>query len=155
MFSREELRGISRGKDAKDVDWEKVAGTIEDIEEEEEDVKPLPIKISVAEVLNKARKPNKRINSKNRAALDDKNSKFFIFNLCYTSGLYHKIFELKLWSQQDTLDFCTISSDGSSAGSWNDFGPRPCLYCAMPCGFLSYDWLNMYWDKKEAVIKIK
>jgi chitinase len=27
---REELRGVSRGKDAKDVDWEKVAATIED-----------------------------------------------------------------------------------------------------------------------------
>ena len=27
---REELLGISRGKDAKDVDWEKVAATFED-----------------------------------------------------------------------------------------------------------------------------
>ena len=28
---REELRGVSRGKDAKDVDWEKVAATFDDL----------------------------------------------------------------------------------------------------------------------------
>jgi len=28
---REELRGVSRGKDAKDVDWEKVAASFDDI----------------------------------------------------------------------------------------------------------------------------
>lgn len=28
---REELRGVSRGKDAKDIDWEKVAASFEDL----------------------------------------------------------------------------------------------------------------------------
>jgi hypothetical protein len=28
---REELRGVSRGKDAKDVDWEKVAASFDDL----------------------------------------------------------------------------------------------------------------------------
>ncbi|KAF7286452.1 chitinase 7 [Rhynchophorus ferrugineus] len=58
---REELRGISRGKDAKDVDWAVVAGPTEDEDddEEEEEVveKPKPVKISVSEVLKRARKP--------------------------------------------------------------------------------------------------
>ncbi|XP_044731929.1 chitotriosidase-1 [Chrysoperla carnea] len=54
---REELRGISRGKNAKDVDWQEVAGAIE-IEVTE---KPQPIKISVSEVLNRVRKPTKHI----------------------------------------------------------------------------------------------
>lgn len=54
---REELRGVSRGKDAKDIDWSKVAATFDDIEEEEE--KPEPISIPVSEVLNKVKKPGK------------------------------------------------------------------------------------------------
>lgn len=29
---REELRGVSRGKDAKDVDWSQVAATFDDVE---------------------------------------------------------------------------------------------------------------------------
>ncbi|XP_017139015.1 probable chitinase 10 [Drosophila miranda] len=49
---REELLGISRGKEAKDVNWTAIAATFEDIEE-----KPEPIKISVDEVLKKVRKP--------------------------------------------------------------------------------------------------
>lgn len=28
---REELRGVSRGKDAKDIDWEKVAASFDDL----------------------------------------------------------------------------------------------------------------------------
>lgn len=71
FFNREELRGISRGKDAKDVDWEKVAQSI--VVEVTE--KPKPIKISVAEVLSKARvKPQKRIMIKSGSAYEDKNS---------------------------------------------------------------------------------
>lgn len=72
--NREELRGISRGKDAKDVDWQKIAGPSESDEEEEEEIeKPAPIKIDVAEVLKRARKPagkksitTKRVNKKGR-----------------------------------------------------------------------------------------
>lgn len=30
--NREELRGVSRGKNAKDVDWSEVAATFDDIE---------------------------------------------------------------------------------------------------------------------------
>lgn len=33
VFNREELRGVPRAKDAKDVDWSKVAATIDDLEE--------------------------------------------------------------------------------------------------------------------------
>lgn len=69
---REELLGISRGKEAKDVNWTAVAATFEDIEEvclpamTVQTVsnpsrcflqKPDPIKISVDEILNKVRKP--------------------------------------------------------------------------------------------------
>lgn len=51
------MRGVSRGKDAKDVDWQKIAGPTESEEEEEEVEKPAPIKIDVSEVLKRARKP--------------------------------------------------------------------------------------------------
>lgn len=62
---REELRGISRGKDTKDIDWAKVAGGIEDEEEEEEVVEKLaPIKISPSEVLKRIRKPGKKSSGK-------------------------------------------------------------------------------------------
>lgn len=59
---REELRGISRGKDVKDIDWQAIAGADEEEEEEEEDVveKPKPMKIAVSEVLKRARKPGKK-----------------------------------------------------------------------------------------------
>ncbi|KAK3917613.1 putative chitinase 10, partial [Frankliniella fusca] len=53
---REELRGVSRGPNAKDVDWSKVANTI--VEE-----KPLPsaVSIPVSEVIAKVRKPTKQV----------------------------------------------------------------------------------------------
>lgn len=72
MYFREELRGISRGKDAKDVDWSEVAGSVV-IEETE---KPEPIKISLSDVLQRVKKPHKTKHIiKSNAALD-KNSKF-------------------------------------------------------------------------------
>jgi chitinase len=49
---REELRGISRGSNSKDVDWSAVASTITEVAVK----KPEPYKISVSEVLNKAKK---------------------------------------------------------------------------------------------------
>lgn len=49
-----------------------MAGTIEEVEEEE---KPAPIKISVDEVLNRVRKPQKKLVIKPPAALADANSK--------------------------------------------------------------------------------
>ncbi|XP_070501617.1 probable chitinase 10 [Chironomus tepperi] len=52
---REELRGVSRGKDAKDIDWETVAASFDDLPE-----KPEPIKIDVAELLAKVQKPEKK-----------------------------------------------------------------------------------------------
>lgn len=58
---REELLGISRGKDAKDVDWSKVAATFDDDDDIESLEKPEPIKISVEELLTKVRKPSKKI----------------------------------------------------------------------------------------------
>lgn len=73
VASREELRGISRGKDAKDVDWTKVAATIEEVEEEE---KPAPIKISVDEVLNRVRKPQKKLVIKAAPSVAEKNGMF-------------------------------------------------------------------------------
>lgn len=56
---REELRGVSRGKDAKDVDWEKVAASFDDIPE-----KPEPVKIDVSELLSKVSKTEKKVNKK-------------------------------------------------------------------------------------------
>ena len=49
---REELRGVSRGSNAKDVDWSAVASTITEVAIK----KPEPYKISVSEVLSKAKK---------------------------------------------------------------------------------------------------
>jgi chitinase len=49
--SREELRGLPRANNAKDVDWSKVANTIS----LETTTKPPPIKISVSEVLKRVR----------------------------------------------------------------------------------------------------
>lgn len=63
-FHREELRGISRGKDAKDIDWQAIAGPTEtdDEDDEDEDVieKPKPYKISLSEVLKPVGKPMKK-----------------------------------------------------------------------------------------------
>lgn len=64
---REELRGISRGKDAKDVDWTKVAATLEEVEEEIE--KPAPIKISATELINKV-KPKLAVKQPASLAID-------------------------------------------------------------------------------------
>ncbi|GLG95341.1 Probable chitinase 10 [Gryllus bimaculatus] len=49
---REELLGVSRGKDAQDIDWSKVANTIR----LDTVTKPSPIKISVSEVLATAKR---------------------------------------------------------------------------------------------------
>lgn len=78
------MRGISRGKDAKDVDWQAIAGASESDEEDEEEVveKPKPVKIAVSEVLKRAGKPHlkktalhsKRVNKKGK-------SKNYQFNL--------------------------------------------------------------------------
>jgi hypothetical protein len=48
---REELRGIPRANNAKDVDWSKVANSVSI----EVTTKPVPIKISVSEVLKRVR----------------------------------------------------------------------------------------------------
>ncbi|KAK4874891.1 hypothetical protein RN001_014251 [Aquatica leii] len=69
---REELRGVSRGKNAKDVDWQEIAGLIED-DEEEVIEKPAAVKVPVAAVINRIRKPNKRIGLKSAAT--DRNSR--------------------------------------------------------------------------------
>lgn len=52
---REELLGISRGIDTKDVDWSAVASTITETIVK----KPEPYKISASEVINKAKKAQK------------------------------------------------------------------------------------------------
>lgn len=48
---REELRGIKRGPNAKDVDWSKIANSVI----VEAATKPLPIKIPVSELINKVK----------------------------------------------------------------------------------------------------
>lgn len=74
---REELRGISRGKDAKDVDWASVASSV--VVEVTE--KPQPIKISLSDVLSRVKKPTKNIVIKNNnAAVIDKFRKYQIIN---------------------------------------------------------------------------
>lgn len=79
-LNREELRGISRGKDAKDVDWASVAGTVL-IEVTE---KPEPIKISLADVIAKVKKPTKTLIRKNNnnALVVDKSSKLIQILSC-------------------------------------------------------------------------
>jgi len=52
---REELKGISRGSNAKDVDWTAVASTITETIVK----KPEPYKIAVSEVLSKSKKLQK------------------------------------------------------------------------------------------------
>lgn len=49
---REELRGVSRGSNAKDVDWSVVAATITEVVVK----KPEAYKVPVSEVLTKAKK---------------------------------------------------------------------------------------------------
>lgn len=49
---REELRGISRGSNSKDIDWSAVATSITEVAVK----KPEPYKIPVSEVLSKAKK---------------------------------------------------------------------------------------------------
>ncbi|XP_044759513.1 probable chitinase 10 [Coccinella septempunctata] len=84
---REELRGISRGKDTKDIDWAKVAGGIEDEEEEEEVVeKPAPIKINPSEVIKRIRKPGKK--SSGKSAINKKIRKPQVF--CYMTSWSQK-----------------------------------------------------------------
>lgn len=70
---REELRGISRGKDAKDMDWQTIAGPTETEDDEEEEVeeKPKPVKISVSEKrgkphFKKTALTTKRVNKKGK-----------------------------------------------------------------------------------------
>lgn len=77
-FVREELRGVSRGKDAKDIDWEKVAGLEEDSEEEVVE-KPAPIKIPASEVINRVRKPAKKYPIKSSGTTDKNSENSFYF----------------------------------------------------------------------------
>uniref|UniRef100_A0A0K8WKW5 Putative chitinase 3 n=1 Tax=Bactrocera latifrons TaxID=174628 RepID=A0A0K8WKW5_BACLA len=70
---REELLGISRGKEAKDVNWTAVASTFDDLEEEEE--KPAPIKIDVEELLSKVRKPSKKHRIKSGLVAKEQNTR--------------------------------------------------------------------------------
>ncbi|XP_036337628.1 probable chitinase 10 [Rhagoletis pomonella] len=69
---REELLGISRGKEAKDVNWTAVAVTYEDLDEED---KPEPIKIDVEEVLSKVRKPAKKQRIKSGLLAKEQNTR--------------------------------------------------------------------------------
>ncbi|XP_011185448.2 probable chitinase 10 isoform X2 [Zeugodacus cucurbitae] len=70
---REELLGISRGKEAKDVNWTAIAATFEDDDEEEE--KPAPIKIDVEELLSKVRKPSKKHRIKSGLVAKEQNTR--------------------------------------------------------------------------------
>ncbi|CAB3371424.1 Hypothetical predicted protein [Cloeon dipterum] len=53
---REELRGIPRAGNAKDIDWSKVTNSVSDKDEP----KPSPIKISVSDLLNRAKPQRKQ-----------------------------------------------------------------------------------------------
>lgn len=73
MCSREELRGIPRAGNAKDIDWSKVANSLPDKVD-----KPAPIKISVNELLNRVKPQRKQTTALQTAetpALVDSNSK--------------------------------------------------------------------------------
>ena len=77
---REELRGISRGKDAKDIDWASVASNaLVEITE-----KPEPIKISLSDVIKRVKKPTKSVIIKNNNnGASDKNSKLLVFFISF------------------------------------------------------------------------
>jgi hypothetical protein len=83
--SREELRGIPRANNAKDVDWSKVANSISI----EATTKPSPIKISVSEVLKRAR-PQKQ-NAVASAVLNvvDPHGKQSCYVTCIEDRLLH------------------------------------------------------------------
>ncbi|XP_058457279.1 probable chitinase 10 [Malaya genurostris] len=77
---REELLGVSRGKEAKDVNWSQVAATIQEKEEE----KPAPIKISVEELLSKVQKPQKKIIKQGLATIEKNSRSGQVF--CYLTS---------------------------------------------------------------------
>ncbi|XP_055384185.1 probable chitinase 10 isoform X2 [Condylostylus longicornis] len=60
---REELLGISRGKNAMDVDWSKVASSFDEENSEEPVIDKTPIKIDVSELLSRHKKPQKKISA--------------------------------------------------------------------------------------------
>lgn len=77
------MRGISRGKDAKDVDWQKIAGPTEteDDEDEQEVVeKPKPVKVAVSEVLKRAGKPHLKKTALTTKRVNKKGKIIFIFH---------------------------------------------------------------------------
>lgn len=76
--------GITRGKDVKDMDWEKIAGIVLEEEVIEE---PEPIKIDTA--LKRIRKPSKKLVLKSSAA-NNKKCKFLVY--------YGNIIILKLYN---------------------------------------------------------
>lgn len=79
IIFREELRGISRGKDAKDVNWSSVASSaIIEVTE-----KPEPIKISLSDVISRIKKPVKTVIVKNNNNEVEKNSKWFLYRTFY------------------------------------------------------------------------
>lgn len=106
---REELLGISRGKEAKDVDWSEVASTFEDQEEVifvfiaifgsftellcrfQEELPPQAIKIDVSEVLQKVRKSKVKV--KSGLANVEKNCKEACkYLICDRLYLFHIVF---------------------------------------------------------------
>lgn len=69
MCCREELRGVKRGPNAKDIDWSKVANALP----LEEATKPEPIKIPVSELIGKVKSSKPVVNS--LQAVSNKNGK--------------------------------------------------------------------------------
>lgn len=98
---REELRGISRGKDAKDVDWASVA---ESVVIEEETEKPEPIKISLSDVLKGVKKPTKTRIVKNKNAVEtDKNSELYLI-ICFFFISSEEPFVSSMFTISDLID---------------------------------------------------
>nr|XP_018905689.1 PREDICTED: probable chitinase 3 [Bemisia tabaci]XP_018905690.1 PREDICTED: probable chitinase 3 [Bemisia tabaci] len=124
---REELRGVKRANNAQDVDWSKVAPTIN----LEATTKPAPIKIPVSEVIAKARIPTKTQSTANAIQTDvvDRNVRApQVF--CYMTN----------WARKRT---------GAGKFTPEDIDPKLCTHVIYAFGTLK-DHLLTEGEEKEA-----
>jgi len=75
-YCSEELRGIPRANNAKDVDWTKVANSIRI----EASTKPSPVKISVSELLKQVKPPKQKADTTAVVNVVDPRGKFILFS---------------------------------------------------------------------------
>lgn len=119
---REELNGIPRANNAKDVDWSKVAGTIS----VESETKPSPIKISVSDILSKVKPSHQKVEQSN--AIDSKVRPAQVF--CYMTS----------WSQ---------NRPGAGKFSPDNIDAKLCTHVIYAFGTLKDHKLTLSEDKEK------